>query len=191
MARIGSKKLIGEFLKRHVGEVVTSKQIQDVVPGVAEWARRVRDLREEGWNISSHKDRTDLKPGEYVLEAEPPKPGESGYKFPRKMSDRLRSQVLERNGYTCQMCGIGVGDLAEDGRKATLHVGHIIDRDHGGKDELSNLRVMCSRCNQGAKNLVQEPPSYAWLLGQVRRAKESDQRAVYEWLGRKFASGKP
>ena len=191
MARIGSKKLIGEFLKRHVGEVVTSKQIQDVVPGVAEWARRVRDLREEGWNISSHKDRTDLKPGDYVLEAEPPKLGESGYRFPRKISARLRSQVLERNGYTCQMCGIGAGEVAEDGRKTTLQVGHIVDRDHGGKDELSNLRAMCSRCNQGAKNLVQEPPSHAWLLGQIRRAKESDQRAVFEWLRRKFASEKP
>ena len=35
---------------------------------------------------------------------------------------------------------------------------HIVDRDHGGRDELSNLRALCSTCNQGAKNHAREPP---------------------------------
>ena len=69
---------------------------------------------------------------------------------------------------------------------ARLHIGHIKDRSHGGKDELSNLRALCSDCNQGAKNLVQEPPSRTWLLGQLRRATQDDQRAALDWLKRKF-----
>ena len=185
MAKVGTKVRIREFLKQHVGEVVTGKQIQNVIdPGITEWARRVRELRAEGWKISSHIDRADLRPGEYVLEEVPPERLE--YRLPTNMSGRLRAQILERNGFTCQMCGIGAGDPMEDGRPARLHVGHIVDRDHGGKDEMSNLRALCSTCNQGAKNIVQEPPSWTWLMAQVRRATQDDQKAVLDWLKRKF-----
>ncbi|MYA87998.1 MAG: HNH endonuclease [Boseongicola sp. SB0662_bin_57] len=184
MAKIGSKERIRRFLKPRVGEVVTAKQIQEAVgPHVTEWARRLRELRQEGWPISSHNDRADLKPGQYVLEA---LPEHRLYRFAPNLSGRIRAQVLERNGYTCQMCGIGAGETTDNGRKARLHVGHIVDRDHGGSDELSNLRALCSVCNQGAKNIVQEPPSWTWLMSQVRRASVDDQRAVMDWLKRKF-----
>ena len=172
-----------------MGETVTALQLQEAVgPNVTEWARRLRELRKEGWRISSHNDRADLKPGEYVLEETPP--DKADYKFSHNISGRLRAQVLERNGYTCQMCGIGAGDPMDDGRPARLHVGHIIDRDHGGKDELSNLRALCSVCNQGAKNIAQEPPSWTWLLSQLRRASIDDQRAALDWLKRKLGESK-
>ena len=186
MKRPGSKKPVGDFLKARVDEIVTSGRIQEVVPGVAEWARRVRDLRAEGWRISSHNDRANLKPGQYILEDEPPEPGT--HEFTTGISARLRAEILERNGYTCQMCGIGAGEETDDGRPARMHIGHIQDRDHGGSDEPSNLRVLCSTCNQGAKNLVQEPPGSTWLIAQVRRAPLDYQRDVYEWLKRKFES---
>lgn len=184
MKKVGSKERIRQFLKPRVGETVTAKQIQEAVgPEVTEWARRLRELRAEGWPISSHNDRADLKPGEYVLEE---LPVQGLYKFSHNLSNRIRSQVLERNGYTCQMCGIGAGEIMEDGRQARLHVGHIQDRDHGGSDELTNLRALCSACNQGAKNIAQEPPSWTWLLSQIRRASIGDQRAALDWLKAKF-----
>ncbi len=94
--------------------------------------------------------------------------------------------MLERNGYTCQMCGIGASNLTEDGRKARLRVGHIVDRSHDGKNELSNLRALCMDCNQGAKNLVQQLPTWTWLLAQLRRATIDDQRVAIDWLKSKF-----
>ena len=187
MARkIGSKEKIRRFLKRRVGKVVTALQIQEAVGSeVTEWARRLRELRnDEGWKISSHNDRSDLQPGQYVLEETPPEPG--SYAFEPTISARRRAQVLERNGYTCQMCGIGAGDTMDDGRKARLHVGHIVDRDHGGSNTLTNLRALCSQCNQGAKNIAQEPPSHSLVLATVRRATEADQRKVLKWLKKKF-----
>ena len=184
MAReVGSKKRILNFFLDNPNVVLQSQDIQDASGGAVEWARRVRELRAEGWRIATNNDRADLKPGQYILEDKtPPK----AYRFEKPISARLRAHVLERNGYTCQMCGAGAGDPMEDGRKARLHIGHIVDRDHGGKDDASNLRALCSACNQGAKNLVQEPPSWTWLLGQLRRAKQDDQRAALEWLKRKF-----
>ena len=181
--KVSSKARILAFFLNNPGVTLRSQDIQDASGGAVEWARRLRELRSEGWRILTNNDRADLKPGEYVLEdVTPPK----DYLFERPISRRLRAQVFERNGFTCQMCGIGAGDPMDDGRPARLHVGHIKDRSHGGKDELSNLRALCSDCNQGAKNLAQEPPGRTWLLGQLRRATQDDQRAALDWLKRKF-----
>jgi hypothetical protein len=45
---------------------------------------------------------------------------------------------------------------------------------------ISNLRTLCSTCNQGAKNITTEKPSTIWLKSQVRCAGIDEQRAVYE-----------
>lgn len=169
----------------------TSLQIRDAIgPNVSEWARRVRELREdEHWPIVTHNDRADLSPGQYVLTANPPE--KPAVKFSRPISARLRAEVLDRNGFTCQMCGLSPGDIdPSTGRKVRLHIGHIKDKSLGGKDELSNLRALCSTCNQGAKNITSEKPTTIWLLGQIRRAGQDEQKAVYEWLKKKFAAGK-
>ena len=186
MSRQSAKERLRQFLLQNIGVVVTSKQMQEAVgPNVTEWARRVRELRgEEGWPIRTHHDDNALKPGEYRLVSEPPPPG--SYQFARPVSNRVRAQVLERNGYTCQMCGASPGDEANTGRPVRLHMGHIVHRSQGGQDTLSNLRALCSDCNEGAQNITAEPPSWIWLLGQIRRASMDDQLKALEWLQAKF-----
>jgi hypothetical protein len=172
-----------------VGKVVTSSQISKASgKNVTEWARRLRELREqEGWKILTHNDRADLKPGQYILESMPPR--DYDIKFVRQISSKLRAEVLDRNGFTCQMCGLTPGDVDPNtGRKVRLHIGHIKDKSLGGKDELSNLRALCSTCNQGAKNITAEKPSWIWLQSQIRRASQDDQRAALKWLKKKFES---
>lgn len=188
--RVGSKERIRQFLRANIGRVVTAHEIRDAVgSGVSEWARRLRELRdEEGWPIRSHNDDARLKPGEYILETEPKE--RKDVAFARQISAKLRATVLDRNGFTCQMCGLTPGDIdPATGRKVRLHIGHIVDKSLGGKDELSNLRTLCSTCNQGAKNVTTEKPTGIWLLSQVRRAAMDEQKAVYEWLAKKFGGG--
>ncbi len=146
----------------------------------------MRELRErEGWPILTHNDSTDLAPGQYLLQEKPP--ARPDVKFVRGISARLRTEVLDRNGFTCQMCGLTPGDMdPATGRKVRLHLGHIKDKSLGGRDELSNLRALCSTCNQGAKNITGEKPTGIWLLSQIRRAGLDEQRAVFEWLQKKF-----
>lgn len=180
-----SMSLIRAFLLDNMGKVVTSKQLKDVIgPNRSEWARRVRDLREkEGWPIRTHNDDASLKPGQYRLDGPPPE----GVVFLAGISQKLRAEVLDRNGFTCQMCGLTPGDIdPQTGRKVRLHIGHIVDRNLSGKSELSNLRALCSTCNQGAKNVTAEKPSTIWLLSQVRRAGREEQRAVFDWLRKKY-----
>ena len=185
----GARRLLGEYLRKHVGKVVTKEDLRAVVPHVTEWARRVRELRAAGWPILSHIDRADLKPGEYILLDLPPDDADEGAERP--ISAALRAQILERDGYTCTMCGAGAGepDALNPGRKVRLHIGHIIDRSLGGEKSLGNLRALCSSCNQGAKNITIEPPSWVWLLSQIKRARVDDQRKALEWLQSKFQAG--
>jgi 5-methylcytosine-specific restriction endonuclease McrA len=187
MRKPGSKERIRRFLLANVGKMVTSNQIRDAIgKEVTEWARRVRELREdEKWPILTHNDRADLKPGQYILTDIPPR--KEGILFSRPISAKLRAEVLDRNGFTCQMCGLTPGEIdPSTGRKVRLHIGHIKDKSLGGKDELSNLRSLCSTCNQGAKNITGEKPTWIWLLAQIRRAGQHDQRAAFDWLRKKF-----
>ena len=113
------------------------------------------------------------------------------FRFERGISAKLRAEVLDRNGFTCQMCGLTPGDIdPATGRKVRLHLGHIKDKSLGGKIELSNLRALCSTCNQGAKNITGEKPTTIWLLSQIRRAGQDEQRAVLNWLSKKFGASK-
>ena len=155
----------------HLGEVIDSDTLRDVA-GISEWARRVRELRnEEGYQIMTHNDRSDLKPGQYILEDLYPQPS-----FSRDISKETRAFVLDRNGFTCQMCGAVAGEPHPDDpyRKVRLHIGHIIDKSMGGTDDPSNLHAICSVCNEGAANLTLDRPSYEKLLIQIRRATGAD-----------------
>jgi hypothetical protein len=187
MPRIkGSKALVLEFLLDNIGVVLDAKKIQAASGGKSEWGRRLRELRnEDGWQILSHKDRADLKPGQYLLETTKRLPA-----FKRGISKETRAWVLERNGYTCQMCGIAAGDPDPfiAGRTARLTMGHILDKSKGGKDTPENLRAVCANCNEGLQNSALPKPDRIHLLAQVRRATIDDQQAVLRWLQQKFSS---
>ena len=165
-----------------------SGELQKASGGTSEWARRVRELRdEEGFRILTHNDRSELKPGQYLLLDPKPVPA-----FERSISKELRAFILDRNGFTCMMCGAVAGEPHpyDEGRKTRLQIGHIIDKSMGGRDEPGNLRAVCSVCNEGARNLTLDRPSLQKLLIQVRRATGADQLQVLQWLLQKFPAEK-
>jgi hypothetical protein len=183
MQKIGARTKLRNYFLAHIGIVLDSATLQKVA-GVSEWARRIRELRnEEGYQILTHNDRSDLKPGQYLLENPTPNPA-----FAREISKETRAYVLDRNGFTCQMCGAVAGEPHpyDPLRTTRLHIGHTIDKSMGGTDDATNLRALCSVCNEGAANLTLDRPSADKLLIQVRRATGTDQLKVLEWLIRKF-----
>lgn len=184
----GSKQKILDYLLANIGRRIESKELQEASGWKAEWGRRLRELRdEEGYYILSHKDRADLKPGQYLLETSKRRPA-----FHRGISKETRAFVLERNGYTCQMCGLAAGDTDPFNPQRTIRLtmGHIKDKSKGGVDEPNNLRAVCTICNEGLQNTALPKPDQIWLLSQVRRATIDDQVAVLNWLQKKFAAGK-
>lgn len=178
----GARAKLRDFFINNVGKKLDSNTLREV-GGISEWARRVRELRnEEGYNIVTHNDRSDLKPGEYMLVDLKLLPS-----FGRAISKETRAYVLDRNGFTCQCCGAVAGELHSfDGRKTRLHIGHIVDKSQGGSDDASNLQALCSVCNEGASNLTLDRPSISKLMIQIRRATGANQLEVLSWLIRKF-----
>lgn len=72
MRKPGSKEKIRQYLLANIGRVLSSAEMQEASGGVAEWARRTRELRDqEGWPILTHNDSAELKPGQYLLERAP------------------------------------------------------------------------------------------------------------------------
>jgi len=59
------------------------------------------------------------------------------------MTKALRQQIMERDNYTCQICGKYMPD------EVGLHIDHIVPVSKGGKTVPSNLQVLCSKCNGG------------------------------------------
>lgn len=70
---------------------------------------------------------------------------ENGYKHKtkREPSNRLKVQVLIRDGNKCRYCG-----AVCDGGIHKIHFDHIIPWAKGGETTLENLQVLCSDCNE-------------------------------------------
>jgi hypothetical protein len=186
-AATGARAKLRTYFLANIGNVLDSDTLRKASGDISEWARRVRELRtEEGYQILTHNDRADLKPGQYLLETAKPQPA-----FARTVSKEVRGLVLDRNGFTCQMCGAVAGEPHpyDPGRKTRLHIGHVIDKSMGGSDDVANLRAICSVCNEGTKNLAIDRPSSRKLLIQIRRATGADQLEALDWLLKKYPRG--
>ena len=180
----GARAKLRDYFLANIGTKLNSDQLRAASGNISEWGRRVRELRdEEGFQILTHNDLSELKPGEYILNTPKPIPA-----FERSISKETRAFVLDRNGFTCQQCGAVAGEPHpyDTSRKTRLQIGHVIDKSQGGSDEPSNLRALCSVCNEGSANLTLDRPSLHKLLVQIRRATALDQREVLKWLRTKF-----
>lgn len=56
-----------------------------------------------------------------------------------KVSNELRQEIFERDGYTCVNCG--------STKKESLEIDHIMPISKGGKTEPGNLQTLCRNCN--------------------------------------------
>lgn len=123
-------------MKNHIGKEVQREDIR-TASKVLEWARPLRSLREEGWDIETTKNG-------YILHSD-----EKGFslKSRKPINNKLRYFILQRDESKCQRCGLGV----EDGVK--LEVDHKRPVDWGGSNDEENLWVLCADCNGGKKNL--------------------------------------
>lgn len=130
-----------------LGKIVTNEELIKV-SGQHNYARRIRELRAEGWKIKYVN-----RPGGYIL---------SSAKRSTKSTDKyinlkLRTKILERDNYTCQLCGATNKDKQFDGNRIKLEVDHVKPLTLGGKTVEENLWTLCSRCNAGKKSLLAYP----------------------------------
>lgn len=189
---MSARKRILELFKSNIGNVVTKEQISEAA-NISEWARRVRELRDElGYEIKSHKDLpSKLKPGEYILASLTPSPKAKE----RKIGKDQYFRILTRDKHRCVSCGREPGDVhpIDEKRKVKLVVDHIwtiSDAEKYGKDPYGdeNLQTLCDFCNEGKWNKYAGPirEAKANLTALVRHAPISEQKAVYDMLKKIF-----
>ncbi|MDX3454513.1 hypothetical protein PV396_21620 [Streptomyces sp. ME02-8801-2C] len=191
--RRSSKVRVAEFLAT-VGEgnVFTKLQLFQGVPGVAQADRRMRDLRELGWQIDNYKTDPRLQPDEYRLTAtgtridlgerpkEPSRP---------RISSARRREALERADFVCQTCGTRAGEFyADDEDQRAILIVHPIDPTPPISTELSNLRAECQRCTAGIRGSGRALPTLDEVLTHASAlSSREDRRRLY----RLMQSGRP
>lgn len=118
------------------------------------------------------------------------------------ITKRVRFEVLRRDGFQCQYCGLRAPETAEG-----LTIDHVIPVALGGPDDPSNLVTACRDCNAGKTSIQPDSPlvaavasrSLEWALAAANRNAhiEADVRAMeaYEeefkefWIGWTYTKG--
>ena len=160
MRKEGAKPKLLRYMKAHAGEWVPRSVLNEIAEGVGSWERALRTVRDDGYILEYDKSTNCYR----FPFAEPKnEPKDSRY-----ISKKLRAMVLIRDNSTCKMCGKSV---QKDGIK--VHIDHITPLEWGGKTEMDNLQVLCSECNEGKKNYVEnESPELMCEISQARSTEE-------------------
>lgn len=114
----GTRTRAAIWLASQVGEggVFTKAQLREAFPGVEQIDRRMRDLRQDGWILSTYAQERSLAVDELRLVQIGGHVWEAGYKskLTRSASDRERREILARDNFACVFCGIGAGETYSD-----------------------------------------------------------------------------
>jgi hypothetical protein len=175
----GARSRIRMLFEENVGKVLHTNRIARVAK-IRDYQRRIRELRVmDGLQIKSHRDRPDLKPGQYILETLEKLPILNS-----AISPALRFEILTRNGYTCHFCGRGPHDPEElnPTRMTRLNIDHILPLSQGGTNEKSNLRVACAACNETRSNVAAPNESVMNILVRIHRLPRHEQVEIYQRL---------
>ncbi|MDW6060899.1 hypothetical protein SAZ11_26375 [Streptomyces sp. FXJ1.4098] len=150
--KFGGKIRAALWLETEVGEgkIFTKAQLREAFPGESQIDRRLRDLRAHGWRIDTNRDDPALKLEEqrYVSKgAEVWIPGQAKVaKHKNSLSAAQRNKVWQADNFLCRNCGVGVGELYEDGiEQSKLNVARRSVRLEDGTVEVQYV-TECKRC---------------------------------------------
>jgi 5-methylcytosine-specific restriction endonuclease McrA len=73
----------------------------------------------------------------------------------------VREYLLEKWGHKCAYCGV---------EHVPLQVEHIIPKDRGGSDRVSNLTIACRVCNQKKGNRTAAEFGYPYIEAQAKKS---------------------
>ena len=65
----------------------------------------------------------------------------------KPISPSLRFDVLEKDNFTCQYCGVKAPEVK-------IEIDHIIPISKDGTNEIENLTTACFECNVGKSNKI-------------------------------------
>jgi 5-methylcytosine-specific restriction endonuclease McrA len=135
---LGSKERLLDHFKENIGKYTSLEELR-IISQVNEFARQIRLLRQEGWDITWKWENGTTH---YVLNSLiQDKTG----KKREPIDGKTRFRILHRDNYTCRACGKTASDNVK------LHIDHKIPVEWGGGNSDDNLWTLCYECNEGKK----------------------------------------
>jgi len=103
----------------------------------------------------------------------------SGYQDPTRLDENLRIACLLRDSYTCQQCGK---------RNCRLEAHHVVYREQGGKDTLTNLLTLCERCHKHVHKgkITLKVAGVSGHLDQIAQRAMQGKNYLYDTLGKQI-----
>ncbi|MGW1979288.1 hypothetical protein [Streptomyces sp. NPDC001889] len=135
------------------GNVFTKADLKEAFPGISQADRRVRDLRDHGWQIDTHREDISLGQHEqrFVKQGKPVwEPGRASVPG-TSISQTRRREVLARDGHFCRSCGIAPGEtFAGTFESAQLDIARRAVKQPDGSEQ-TELVAECNRCRVGGR----------------------------------------
>ncbi|MEV6827447.1 HNH endonuclease [Amycolatopsis sp. NPDC051102] len=186
---LGTRVRVALWLVSEVGEngTFTKAELRTAFPDVAQAERRMRDLRQAGWEFVTRREDPTLSQEEQRLV----KVGSPVWERQHRaaglglLTNAVRRQVLDRDRSRCVRCGIGAGEAYPDSPSTTARLGvhHFVPLGKaGGKDTIDNLVTECTRCSDGAREAT--PPSLTEVWQRIEELSPDDRVRVLAWMVR-------
>lgn len=181
----GTMKRAGLWLVAEVGEgnVFTKAQLRDAFPDIAQIDRRMRDLRDFGWQIHTNREDRTLDAHEQRFVAQGAAvwlPGKATRpKGAAAVTANKRREVISRDGNMCRSCGITPGEFfADSDETAQLDLARRTVRRPDGTETIE-LVTECNRCRIGGRELSVDLEK---ILVGIARLGSLERRVLQDWV---------
>lgn len=181
--KYGTMKRAGLWLLTEVGEgnVFTKEDVKNAFPGISQADRRVRDLRDYGWKIDTHREDAILGQHEqrFVAMGQPVwEPGKAT-KDSSAITDTQRRKVLARDGHRCRSCGITPGQAYADSfETAQIDIARRKVKLPNGTSAVQPI-AECNRCRVGGRSLEADLGA---VLEGVSKLGELQRQTLADWI---------
>ncbi|NSC22549.1 hypothetical protein FM076_15730 [Streptomyces albus subsp. chlorinus] len=172
------------WLETEVGEgnVFTKSKLREAFEGVSQIDRRIRDLRDRGWQIDTRREDPTLELDEqrYVKKGlEVWIPGQAKAKAKSNLTASQRTRTMQQDNFLCRSCGIGSGESYGDGGSAAqLDIARRKVRLPDGSIE-TQLVTECNKCRVGGRAREEDVPA---LLSEIKALSGIERQALAAWI---------
>lgn len=190
-SKAGARSRVALWLHTEVGPdgTFTKAQLRDAFPGVEQIDRRMRDLRAEGWVITTYREDRSLSADELRLRTVGAAVWERGYqsRAATAVTDKERQAVFAADGYACVYCGISGGESYSDDtlRTAKLTVARLPPAE-GGPPQ---LLTACDRCHVAVRD--EEPLHAGDVLAKIDTLDAQQRQRFLDWVLRGTRTPRP
>ncbi|WP_330271059.1 hypothetical protein OG205_28340 [Lentzea sp. NBC_00516] len=164
-----------------LGNKFTKTDLRNAFPDVSQIDRRLRDLRDHGWQIDTNREDALLRQQEqrYVQRgAEVWVPGQAKTKPKAALTAAQRSKVFSDDGFLCRSCGIAPGDSYDDMTTAQLDVARRSVTLPDGTQQVQ-LITECNRCRVGGRGREDAPGA---VLDRLKELGSVERKILVGWI---------